>query len=48
MAGLEADEDAYIVNLYATVDYQGLNPVEVMPTWFYHMLHDPTAKFHTL
>ena len=42
------DEDVYIVDLYITPNYQGLNPVEVMPTWFHHMLHGPTADFHTL
>ena len=48
LAGQEEGEEPCIVDLYATPDYQGLDPVEVMPTWFHHMLHRPTKDFHDL
>ena len=45
LAGQEEGEEACVVDLYATPDYQGLDPVEVMPTWFHHMLRGPTKDF---
>ena len=48
LTGLEEGEEPRIVDLYAIPDYRGLDPVEVMPTWFHHMLRGPTKDFHDL